>query len=128
MGRPAVAAERGIDRVGRGEDEAVRAAAVAIRRQDDERPLPDDVEWSDELGDRVWRDERQVDRQEDDRVGAAGDRVVPRLAEPGVESALARWRIVRAPRNAACSIASRSGLMTSVSAIPGVASVAWIVR
>ena len=40
---PAVAAERGIDRVGRSDDEAVRAAAVAIRRQDDERPLPDDA-------------------------------------------------------------------------------------
>ena len=47
---------------------------------------------------------------------------------PALSPPCDRWRIVRAPRNAAWSIASGSGLTTSVSAIPGVASVELIVR
>ena len=63
---------------------------------DDERPLGDDRERRDELGERVRRDQRQVDRQDDDRVGAAGERVVAGLAQAALRPWL-RWSIVRAP-------------------------------
>ena len=57
-------------------------------------------------GDRVRRDERQVDRQDHDRVGTAGDRVVARLAESRVQALAAlahrpraeECRLLEAPR------------------------------
>ena len=80
MGRPAVATEPELDRVGRGEDETVRASAVAVRGKDDERPVGDDAKRREELGERVRRDEWDVDRHHDDRVSAARDRIVARFA------------------------------------------------
>src|SRR6186997_1561258 len=49
VGGPAVATERRLDRIGRGEDEAVRAAVMAVGGEDHEWPLPDAIAWREEL-------------------------------------------------------------------------------
>src|SRR5260221_3677533 len=49
VGGRAVAAEAELDRIRWRDNEAVRAAAVAIRGEDDERPLRDGSEGGDEL-------------------------------------------------------------------------------
>ena len=63
---------------------------------------------------RVRRDQREVDRQDDDRVGAAGHRIGSRVFEARVQ-ARPRWSSVRAPRKAAWSRAARSGVTTRTS-------------
>ena len=58
MGGAAVAPEPELDRGRRGDHEAVRATAMAVRGEDDERPLDDGDERSNELLEGDRRDER----------------------------------------------------------------------
>src|SRR5262245_3987747 len=98
VGGPAVAAEGQLDRVGRREQKRVRAAVMAIRGEDDEWPLPVAAEWREEPLDHLRRDQWQVDREDRDRVRAAGDRVVARLTQAGVQALAALADRPRAER------------------------------
>ena len=89
---PASAAgpEREIDDLGRPEREGVGAGAVSVGDEDDVtggvvvRARVD--EWLEQSRDGLGGHEREVDREHEDRLGAAGDHVGACLGEAGIEA------------------------------------------
>ncbi len=84
VGILAVAAEAEVDDVGRAQHERIRAATVAVGDDGDERSrhVPCHRHQRRQHG---GVDRRDVDGQDEDRLGARRDRLVARLAEPVVQ-------------------------------------------
>ena len=94
--RPAVAAEADVDDVGRREEQRVRAAAVPVGHERDERRRPPSSARR-PTAPAARRDTsgRSIGRTSI-AVAPRGERLVAGLAQPVVQARL-RWRIGRAP-------------------------------